>query len=180
MIPVPRKSDSLDPLVAALDDATHGERVAWARKLGKRDMTALWRLTEGRPVRLDELHGKEGEVVVHEGQNSLPAFNVFQKRVVLRDGVVQGYNEQWTSFATGPGHFLCRDEGTGAYFDYREVAASAPGEFPPIASNDRWIAALVYGGMVDHLRRVSKHTIVGKAERKGITLGEQYFVLVRP
>lgn len=179
MIPQPHQAEAIEPITAALDDATHAERIEWLRKLGKRDMTALWRLAEGRPVRLDELHGKEGEVVVHEGQNSLPAFNVFQKRVVRRGDVVQGYNEQGMRWLTGPGHFTLQADEGGAYFDYLTHPESVPGEFPALKRNDSGLSRLVYAGMIDRLRRVSRHVVVGLGEKGGKATGD-YFVLVRP
>ncbi|MFZ5475769.1 MAG: hypothetical protein ACOZNI_03245 [Myxococcota bacterium] len=178
MIPLPSQSPSLAALSSALDAASHDARVAWMRGLGKREIVALWALAEGHPVPLADLHAGEGDVVIHEGQNSLPLFNVFQKRVVRRGDVVQGYNHQFWSWFTGPGHFFVRGDGD-AYFDYTSVPESAPAVFPPLAPNDGLVSQFVYGGMIDRLRKICRHGLVGMAERGGKPTGD-YFLLVRP
>jgi hypothetical protein len=181
MIPLPSLSDSVGPIASALDALTHDERVNWMRGMGKKQQVALWKLCEGRDVRLAELHGADGEVVIHEGQNSLPAFSTFQKRVVKRGDVVQGYNHQSMSWLVGPGHFLVKEANEplpGAHFSYLEVAKDAPADFPPIQPNDQGLSTLVFGHMVDYLRRVSPHVVIGAAWKKGKPSGD-YFMLVR-
>lgn len=181
MIPLPSLSESIGPVAAGLDAHTHEERVNWMRGLGKKELVALWKLTEGRPVAVAELHGAEGEVVIHEGQNSLPAFSTFQKRVVARGGVVQGYNHQSMSWLVGPGHFLVKEADApfpGAHFSYLSVAETVPPEFPALQPNDKGLSTLVYGHMVDYLRRVSTHALIGAAYKKGKASGD-YFMLVR-
>lgn len=182
MIPLPSLSDSIAPIEAALDAHTNEERVNWMRGLGKKELVALWKLTEGRLVTVEELHGAEGEVVIHEGQNSLPLFSTFQKRVLKRGDVVQGYNHQSMSWLVGPGHFLVRASESplpGAHFSYLEVAKDAPPEFPPIQPNDAGLSTLVYAHMIDYLRRISRHAVIGAAWKKGKPSGD-YFMLVRP
>lgn len=181
MIPLPTQSDSIAPVEAALDAHTHEERVNWMRGLGKKELVKLWTLTEGRPVGVEELHGAEGEVVIHEGQNSLPAFNTFQKRVVKRGDTIQGYNHQSMSWLVGPGHFVVKEADephTGAHFSYLEIATTVPPEFPPLKPNDKGLSTLVYAHMIDYLRRVSKHALIGAAYKKGKASGD-YFMLVR-
>lgn len=178
MIPLPSLSEALAPIEAALDAATSDERVNWMRGLGKRELVALWSLAEGRPLSLDDLAANDGEVVIHEGQNSLPLFNAFQKRMVRRNGGVQGYNHQAMSWITGPGHFIVREGAGAAYFDYTEVPRDAPAEFPPVKPNDAGLSKLVYAGMIDRLRKVAHHTLIGLAEKGGKATGD-YFMLVR-
>lgn len=177
MIPLP-SLEPIDAVVAALDSHSVDEAVNWMRGLPKRELVALWDKSAGREVPLDALHAAEGQVVVHEGQNSLPLFNTFQKRVMLRDGVVQGYNHQAMSWITGPGHFLVRTDGTASWFDYTAVAPSAPAEFPPIKGNDGFPDKLVYGGMIDKLRRVGERALIGAAFRADKPTGD-YFMLIR-
>ena len=155
------------------------DRVNWMRGLGKKELVALWNLADGRDVPLAYLHGAEGEVIIHEGQNSLLAFNRFQKRVMLRGGRVQGYNEQAMAWLTGPGHFYCQAGEGAAYFDYTVNVADAPEVFPPVKPNDAGLSKLVYGGMIDKLRRVSERSVIGAAFRGGKQTGD-YFMLQKP
>lgn len=181
MIPLPSLSDSLAPIEQALEAHTHDERVNWMRGLGKKELVALWKLAEGRTVTLAELHGDEGQIVIHEGQNSLPLFSAFQKRVVKRGDVIQGYNHQSMAWLVGPGHFLVKEAADplpGAHFSYLSVANDAPPEFPPIQPNEGGLSTLVYAHMVDYLRRVSPHAVIGAAWKKGKPTGD-YFMLVR-
>ncbi|MDP2304471.1 MAG: hypothetical protein Q8P18_00420 [Pseudomonadota bacterium] len=181
MIPLPSLSDSLAPITAALDAHGHDERVNWMRGLGKKEQVALWKLADGRLVTTAELHGPEGEIVIHEGQNSLPLFSTFQKRVVKRGGVVQGYNHQSMGWLVGPGHFLVGEADAphgGAHFSYLSVAASAPPEFPALQPNDTGLSTLVFAHMIDYLRRVSPHVIIGAAYKKGKATND-YFMLIR-
>ena len=62
--------------------------------------------------------------------------------------------------------------------DYREVPPEAPAGWPEVRGNDRGPGRLVYGGMVDTLRRVSEHVTIGSAARGGRDLGS-WFVLCR-
>lgn len=181
MIPLPTLSDSLAPITQALDTLSHDQRVNWTRGLGRKQQAALWRLADGRLVTTAELHGEDGEIVIHEGQNSLPVFSTFQKRVVRRGDVVQGYNHQSMSWLVGPGHFLVAEAQSphaGAHFSYVSLATSAPPEFPALRPNDQGLSTLVFGNMIDYLRRVSPNVIVGAAYKNGKASGA-YFTLVR-
>lgn len=178
MIPLPSLVESLAPLTAALDAASHDQRVNWMRGLGKRELVASWTLAEGRGVAKSWLHRGEGQVVIHEGQNSLPAFNRFQKRVVLFEGRVQGYNHQAMAWFTGPGHFLVAGDETDAWFDYTTVPPRAPAEFPPVVPNDGIPSRFVYGFMIDKLRQVAAEVVIGAAFRHGKATGD-YFMLCR-
>jgi hypothetical protein len=173
MIPLPSLSDAIGPVEAAFEAVSHAERVNWMR--------ALWKLCEGRTVAPADLHGGEGEIVIHEGQNSLPLFSQFQKRIVRRGDVIQGYNHQFWGWLTGPGHFLVKEADTpypGAHFSYLEVARDVPDGFPPLRENTAGLSILVYAHMIDYLRKVSPHALIGRAYKKGKATGD-YFMLVR-
>jgi len=179
MIPLPSQSETIAPIEAALDSATFDARVAWMRTLGKREMLALWALTDGRAVPASYFHAGPDEVVIHEGQNSLPAFNQFQKRFVLHDGRVQGYNHQAMAWVTGPGHFVVQPGEGASYFDYTVTVPNAPDAFPAIKPNDAGLSRFVYGGMIDKVRQIAKSAIIGAAYRGGALTGD-YFLLVKP
>lgn len=177
-IPLPSLSDSLSPISSALDAVTSAERVNWMRGLGKKELVALWKLADGHPLLVEHFHGAEGQVVIHEGQNSLPAFNAFQKRFVLRAGVVQGYNHQSMAWITGPGHFTVTQAGAEVLLDYLSEPKSVPSEFPALKANDAGFSRLVYMGMHDFCRRVSEHVIIGEARKGGKPTGD-YFMLCK-
>ncbi len=181
MIPKPTETSGLEPLSRALDGATHSRRLTWLRGLNKRELIRLYALAEGSHIEPRDLVGQPGEVVIHHGKNSLPAFTHFQKRMVDTGERIQGYNEQRFRWITGPGHFLVRPservEGE-LWLDYTWLPESAPPDFPPPRDNMAGLSRLVYGGMIDILRRVSEHLSIGAALRGGELSGD-YFGLCR-
>ncbi len=181
MIPQPTDVDDLSVLTTALDGADHATRLAWVRSLGKKQQVKLYALAEGQALDVGYFHDADGQVVIHHGRNSLPAFTSFEKRMVLHGDRVQGYNEGVARPLVGPGHFLVRDsEDTPGeiWVDYCWACDAAPEGFPAPAPNDRGISTLVYGNMVDVMRGVSAHVSVGRAIKKG-KLTSNYFVLCR-
>ena len=102
-------------------------------------------------------------MVIHHGQNSLLAFNSFQKRVVDNDGTLQGYNHQTMAWFTGPGHFTLAQDGDEVLFDYIQEPTEPFSDFPPLKSNTSGLSTFVYGHMIDRVRRVSQHTVIGQA-----------------
>lgn len=178
-IPLPTLSDSLAPISAALDAVRPDERLNWLRGLPRREFVAIFALAKGSRLTLDHFYGAEGEMVIHEGQNSLPAFSVFQKRFMKRGEVVQGYNHSSMAWLVGPGHFTVRQEGDEVVIDYLKHPTDVPPEFPPLARNDAGFSSLVYGGTEDWCRRVSQHVVIGEA-RKGVKPVGAYFFLVKP
>lgn len=184
---------SPDPAVLGtlFDDATHDERVAAARALGRVEQRALYRAVDGhRPMRLVDLvppSTPDGRSVRHHGKNSLPAFTHFEKRFCRPAGEdptkpasLHGYNHQTLSPLTGPGYFVARPSPDRAevWIDYREIPDVRPEGWPALRPNQRGLARLVYGDMVDTLRRVSEHVSIGSAARGGRPIGS-WFVLVR-
>lgn len=186
-----------DPAVATgriaelLDGLGAAERPAVVRRLGRRSQRMLYQKVAGfAPLRLVDLVGpeqRELQEVRHLGRNTLPAFTLFEKRFCRMPGTsaeapdrLAGYNDQALAPLTGPGYFVAVEdaERPEVLVDYRMLPEVKPGEWPVIRSNERGLARLVYGFMVDRLRRVSEHVTIGSASRKGRDLGS-YFVLAR-
>ena len=123
------------------------------------------------------------EVIWH-GKNSLPVFTHFQKRFCRPKGdrgqqELWGYNHQTMAWATGPGYFVCHQDGSyPAAIDYRVVPPEAPPGWPEVKRNDQGLSRLVYNGMVDYLRRVSTHVLIGRAHKGGKEM-PNYFLLCR-
>ena len=87
--------------------------------------------------------------------------------MVSNDGTLQGYNHQTLGWLTGPGHFTLSQDGDEVLFDYTVEPTTPVDAFPPLKSNTSGLSTLVYGHMVDRVRRVSTHTVIGKAFKKG-------------
>jgi hypothetical protein len=123
------------------------------------------------------------EVIWH-GKNSLPMFTLFQKRFCRPRGAqgeqeLWGYNHQAMGWVTGPGYFVCHQDGpVPAAIDYRVVPPEAPPGWPEVKRNDQGLSRFVYANMVDYLRRVSAHVLIGRAHRGGKEL-PNYFLLCR-
>jgi hypothetical protein len=58
------------------------------------------------------------------------------------------------------------------------VPPAHPSSWPDVRPNDRGASFVVYRNMVDYLRRVSQHVLIGSATRGGKELGS-YFLLCR-
>jgi hypothetical protein len=178
-IPLPSQSDVLTQLSQALDTATPEQRLNWMRGLSGKELTAAYEVAQGGPrLELGHFHAAPGEVVIHHGQNSLPAFNAFQKRVVDNNGVLQGYNHQAMAWITGPGHFTLSQDEDEVLFDYTREPEHGFDAFPPIKKNTRGLSALVYGNMIDRVRRVSKDCVIGAAFKEGKAMNA-WFMLLR-
>lgn len=178
-IPLPSTLSQLQPLTEALNDSSHDARVNWMRGLSRKELEAMYVLAEGAPkLDIEHFHSTEGEVVIHHGQNSLPAFNAFQKRVVKNAEELQGYNHQTFAWLTGPGHFTIRQDGDEVLFDYTTEPNQPFPAFPPLKSNTSGLSTLVYGHMVDRIRGVSKHCVIGAAFKKGKAI-DAWFMLIR-
>ena len=177
-IPLPSHEDTLVPITAALDAATHEERVNWMHGLSGRELKAMYELAvTGGALKVDHFHAAPGEIVIHHGKNSLPCFTHFQKRVCLHEGSLQGYNHQSLSWVTGPGHFTLRQDGENeVIFDYIQQPSSAPGEFPALVPNEKGGGRFVYAGMIDRVRRVSDHCVIGAAIKGEKDIGARFML----
>jgi hypothetical protein len=174
-----------------LDALAEPARIAASRSLDRSLQRALWSLVEGfRPVRLTDLvppSTPELTAVRHYGRNTLPLFTLFEKRFYRGAGVdpndpreLAGANFQTLQPLTGPGYFTVQEDPARGELlvDYRRVPNAAPVGFAPIAPNKGNRSGLVYGGMVDTLRRVSEYVTIGSAAKRGKDLGS-YFTLCR-
>ncbi len=174
-----------------LDALAHAERVAAIRSLGRVEQRRLFDAVAGLlPLRLADLvppATADLAPVRHHGKNTLPAFTIFEKRFCRRRGAdrkepgeLWGYNHQSTSWLTGPGYFVAREDPARAevLIDYTRVPAGRAEGWPELRSNERIPARFVYGFMVDRLRRVSEHVTIGSAARHGRDLGS-WFALCR-
>lgn len=174
-----------------LDDLSSEDRVSAIRSIGAKEQHKLYDAADGfAPVRLTELVSVDVPdlgTVRHYGKNSLPLFSEFEKRFSRPPGQdpgkpaeLMGFNFQTMSPITGPGYFMAtEDEQRGEVLvDYRRLPDCHPTDWPEIRSNEKGIGRLVYGFMVDTLRRVSEHVTIGSASRGGKDLGN-WFVLCR-
>jgi hypothetical protein len=178
-----------EAIAEQLDRMSHGERMEAIQSLGgARAQARLWAAAAGAPaVTLDDLVPPDlpplREVIWH-GKNSLPAFTLFQKRFCrpapgAPSGQLWGYNHTAIAWLIGPGYFVVHREGDApAAIDYRLVPPSHPTGWPAVKPNDAGLSYFVYRDMVDYLRRVSQHVLIGRATRHSKEL-PNYFVLCR-
>ncbi len=183
--------DHPDPqeIAALLDGGSHADRMQAITSLGGPGAQGrLWTAAANTPpVTLADLVPPDApplrEVIFH-GKNSLPAFTLFQKRFCRPPADVPGdqlwgYNHQALAWLTGPGYFVVHPEGDApAAIDYRMVPRGHPAHWPDVKPNDVGFSRFVYRDMVDYLRRVSRHVLIGRATRHGKEL-PNYFILCR-
>jgi hypothetical protein len=185
----PNVPHDLASLASRLERGSEADRVAFVRSLTKSDMGRLWVMCEGRGVTVDDFvpaGTRLGREVVHAGKNSLPAFNLFEKRFTPADGnptEVYGYNHTWFAPAIGPGYFVGRFDPTEGAFGldyYRTPPAGAPlpASWPKIRANTIGPQMLIFANMIDYMRKVCDGVTIGRAWRKGQRT-DNYFVLAR-
>ncbi len=177
----------LDAVGAYLDALAHAERVKQVRQVPGGLQSRLFAAAEGSgPLDHDYFVPEDTAdqtFVRHYGKNSLPAFSIFEKRFARPTAgspVMWGYNHSSMMPLVGPGHFVLRTgpEPGEMHVDYYSVPAERLDGAPPLARNDSGISALVYGHMIDVLRRVSAHVTIGRAVKKGKDT-PNYFLLCR-
>lgn len=174
-----------------LDDLSNEERILAVRTLGRAEQKRLYEASDGfAQLRLIDLvppNVPDFGVVRHYGKNTLPLFTEFEKRFCRAPGIdpnvpteLMGFNFQTMSPVTGPGYYIAvEDDARGEVLvDYHRVPDSHPPGWPEIKPNDRGLSRLVYGFMVDTLRRVSEHVTIGSAAKNGKDMGS-WFVLCR-
>jgi hypothetical protein len=177
-------------IAAFLDGLSHAERVeAISAMQGPGLQRRLYEAVKDSPcVTLADLVPASTPPlteVIYEGKNSLPAFTRFQKRFCRPPGgagstELWGYNHQTLAWLTGPGYFVVHDHARGAGIDYREVPSKHPEGWPEIRDNGHGIARLVYGNMVDYMRRVSRDVFIGSAYRDAKERGNFFILCRRP
>lgn len=166
----------------------------WARRqavhaLTGPQMAALYDAVEGKdPLGLEHF-SPSGEPLVesiHHGKNSLPLFNHFQKRFCKPDAeagddCLWGYNHNsgLVMAVINPGYFTATANDKGeVVIDYGRTPPGKPAQWPAIAAPSARLGSLVWGGLTDHIRKVTEHVSIGKAFRHGKPEGS-YFALCR-
>jgi len=172
-IPLPTEVGELAELTAALDATDHAGRLSWAYALNGKQQYRLFDLAAGQlSVSAEDLHRGDGDVVVHSGRNGLALFNHFEKRCARQGDELVGFNHnEWPGLlgrvarrVTGPGHYVFYDSPDvpgEVWIDYRSIPSRAHPAFPPLVDNESGLRQLVFGNMVDVLRRVSTHVFIG-------------------
>lgn len=174
-----------------LDGLSHEQRLEATRSLTRRLQKKLYALVDGfRPVTLlDMVPAKVPQLtpVRHHGKNTMPVFTLFEKRFYRAADQdpsapkeLGGANFQSIQLLTGPGYFVAKDspDKPEVLVDYYHVPGVAPESFPKIVPNGFNRSGLIYGSMIDTLRRVSEHITVGSAAKHGKDIGA-FFMLCR-
>jgi hypothetical protein len=189
-----RPAAQIGEIAAYLDGLAPDHRLHEVRQLGGADQARLYDLAkDGPPITLEHFAPKDRPTlreVIHEGKNTLPAFQLFQKRMCRpSDGADRlfGYNEGFTRALLGPGYFVTHS--TAGNPDWEERGAIvvdyfmmpdgevAPG-WPRVVPNSQGLQMLVYQGTRDFMRRVSAHVSIGAAYKGEKKMGA-YFALCR-
>lgn len=185
-LPLPSRVDALPPLTSALDAVPHEARFQWIARLGSRELTALFaRAAGGPPLAPADLARADGSPRVAHGKNQLPLFARFQKRFAQVGDEIVGYNHNpgWVMWFTGAGHFVARpspDVEGEVWLDYTRLPQATHPEFPALERQSGLLFPFVYGDMIDVVRRVSEHVVIGhsfKPSGRWGTNDDQYFVL---
>jgi hypothetical protein len=191
---VHRSGTRIDEIAAYLDGLSADHRWHEVQQLARRDQERLYELAGAGPaITLDHfVPAAEPALreVIHDGKNTLPVFQTFQKRFCRpsADGDrLFGYNEGITRPLLGPGFFVAHPtagnpewERRGAVVvDYFMVPDGevAPG-WPRVVPNSHGLQVLVYHQTRDFMRRVSAHVSIGAAYKGEKKLGA-YFALCR-
>jgi hypothetical protein len=185
-IPLPKETQALADLGAALDAADEDARLQWMRSLPFKQQERLYELAEGNVLRASDFAAPDGSVTICEGKNGLLLFTRFQKRFARVDDEIVGYNynDLWIVPAfVGHGHFVVEDSPDvpgEVWVNYCKVPSGQHPEFPKVHDNNGLFSRLAYGDMIDILRRVSRNIVIGHSFKPsgkwGLNAG-QYFVL---
>ncbi len=197
-----RRSDVQELLKAArvdrgalgkiFEEAGPGERVEILESIDGRAQAKLWQAAADGVVTIDEMVPRQlGPLVpvVFHGKNSLPAFTRFQKCFCRPSDnappdQLWGYNYQpvrWLAPLTGPGYFVAYDEQSpigSVAVDYRRIPTDRPEQWPELHDNRYRLSRFIFNGLVDYLRRISEHLLIGRATRGEKELNN-YFLLCR-
>lgn len=171
---------SLDEIAQYLDRLSHESRLGEVGGLSKEEQGQLYQIAKVEVTLADLIPPEipESQEVIFYGFNTLPIFSTFQKRMCRGRNEIIGYNFQSMQWVTGPGYFVVTDKPQGTVIDYTKPPGEALPHWPRITANDHGMARMVYGGLKDYLRRVSREVFIGHPTKKGASLG-QYFILCR-
>ncbi len=180
-----------EEVAGRFEEASARDRVTITGSIDGRTQARLWDASAGRSVRIAEMVPPDLgplEPVIFHGKNSLPLFSLFQKRFCRPSpgtgDELWGYNHQptrWLAPLTGPGYFVAYDATDapgGVAVDYTRIPTDRPAAWPDIHDNTYRLSRFIYNGMVDYLRRVSTHLLIGRATRDGEAV-PNYFLLCR-
>ena len=184
-------------VAAALDRASHDERLVATRALDRADQRALYRKARASPkVTLSHFVPDDRaplEPVRHHGRNTLPtpgSLRLFEKRFCKPEAAgtrLYGFNESPFRPLIGPGFFVAVStdgnpawaERGGVVVDYFQVPdGPVAAGWPPVIPNTQGLQRYVYNRTRDFMRKVSTHVSIGAAYKVENSL-DHYFVLVR-
>ena len=178
----------LEGLSTYLDRLENHVRISEVQSFTAREQARLFDLAKHfRPLTLEHfVHETASPLhqIIHYGKNSLPVFNVFEKRFCRPDrrtsaGELWGYNEQPLKWLTGPGYFVARETGDGqVVIDYGGVPPGKPSAWPAILPNSAGLGRFVFHQTRDYVRGISRYVSVGRATRRGKAMNN-WFVLCR-
>ena len=174
------------------EEAGPGERVEILESIDGRAQARLWKAAASGGVTIHEMVPRElGPLVpvVFHGKNSLPAFTRFEKRFCrpsqdVSADVLWGYNYQptrWLATLTGPGYFVAYDSSSpfgSVAVDYCRMPTGRPESWPELHDNRYRLSRFIFNGLVDYMRRISEHLLIGRATRAEKELNN-YFLLCR-
>lgn len=180
-------------LIEILDGLGHEGRVHAVHTWNKHRQAAIFEAAKDNgPLTIDYFVGPHiapKVEVATEGMNTMPMFTWVRKHFAKTSAdatELVGYNNipPFHMSFSGPGYFMARnDEAAGEVLvDYERIPtdqASLPAGWPKIVPNSGLpLRGVVYGTMVDRMRKVSKHVSIGRAS-KGGKLMDVWFTIVR-
>lgn len=185
------QTGSLVEIATWLDNQTPDDRLQAIQSLNKAEQRTLFeKCVDTEPLTLDYFCAEPNVEVIHDGKNSLPAFQLFQKRFVrLEDNRVVGYNHASTMGVIGPGYFVLKETSENPdwtqhgsvvvdYYEVLDANTPIPSTWPKVKGNHQGLQMFVYNKMHDFMRRVSTHVSIGSAFKKGKSI-DSYFLLCR-
>ena len=191
---VHRGATHIDEIAAYLDGLTADHRRHEVRQLGRAVQERLYDLAAAaKPITLEHFVPADTpplREVIHDGKNTLPVFQTFQKRFCRPAEAGErlfGYNEGVTKPLLGPGFFVAHPTAGNAEWERRGAVVVdyymvPDGEvahgWPRVVPNTHGLQVLVYHQTRDFMRRVSAHVSIGAAYKGEKKLGA-YFALCR-
>lgn len=182
-------SPSPQKVKAFLDAQDQNVRKRILYALNTRDMELFWELADGfLPLAIEDLVPESTPVlspVCYAGKNSLgiPTMSQFRKKFYHypdnHEAMTFGRNFQWSSFLTGPGYFkVLQSHGERELtFDYSVTPTQCPTKWGEIRGNGNPPEKWVYGNLLDSVRKLSNHFLIGRATKHNKFQG--LFVLCR-